>query len=188
MGFKDGTRNLTRPSRLRGVRLARRRRRRLDGRRRLPGGSQDPDEHRDLGRRPIGDQQRVFGRTKVDGRPADRAAPSSTTPDFHAKGRHGATKIDPRAHIALAAHENNGGIRILRRAYNYTDGINAVGQLDAGLLFIAYMNDPEHFVRLQTRLGSSDLLNEYISHIGSAIFAVPPAPRSGEYVGEALFG
>ena len=108
------------------------------------------------------------------------------TPDFTAR-RHGQQEISPVSHIALAAHENNGGIRILRRSYNYTDGINPFGQLDAGLLFIAYMNDPDHFVRLQTRLGGSDLLNEYISHIGSAVFAVPPAPRTGGYLGEALF-
>jgi deferrochelatase/peroxidase EfeB len=49
------------------------------------------------------------------------------------------------------------------------------------------MNDPAHFIQLQTKLGSSDLLNEYISHIGSAIFAVPPAPAKGHYIGEALF-
>ncbi len=67
-------------------------------------------------------------------------------------------------------------MRILRRGYNYTDGINELGQLDAGLLFLAFMKDPAQFIRLQTRLGSSDKLNEYISHIGSGIFAVPPAP------------
>ena len=44
--------------------------------------------------------------------------------------------------------------------------------LNAGLLFIAYMNDPGHFITLQNRLGSRDLLNEYIRHIGSAIFAI----------------
>ncbi|AMM20030.1 peroxidase [Frondihabitans sp. PAMC 28766] len=135
----------------------------------------------------ISDQQRVFGRTKVDGAPLSGGT-EFTTPNFHAKGTDGTTKIDPRAHIALAAHENNGGVKIHRRPYNYTDGLNQYGQLDAGLLFTAYMNDPEHFTRIQTKLGSSDRLNEYVSHIGSAVFAVPPAPRSGEYVGEALFG
>jgi deferrochelatase/peroxidase EfeB len=30
-------------------------------------------------------------------------------------------------------------------------------------------------------------LNEYISHIGSAVFAIPPAPRKGSYIGEQLF-
>lgn len=134
----------------------------------------------------ISDQQTVFGRTKVEGAPLSGGT-EFTTPDFHAKATGGASKIDPRSHIALAAHENNGGVKIHRRPYNYTDGLNEYGQLDAGLLFTAYMNDPEHFTRIQRRLGAVDRLNEYISHIGSAVFAVPPAPRQGRYIGEELF-
>jgi deferrochelatase/peroxidase EfeB len=37
-------------------------------------------------------------------------------------------------------------------------------------------------------LGSSDALNEYIKHTGSAIFAIPPGARRGGYVGETLLG
>ncbi|MDM7890702.1 Dyp-type peroxidase [Curtobacterium caseinilyticum] len=139
----------------------------------------------------VSDQQRVFGRTKVEGAPLSGGS-EHTTPDFHARAPHGAdgdggTAIDPRSHIALAAHEANGGVKILRRGYNYTDGLNQYGQLDAGLLFAAYTKDPEHFTRIQRRLGASDRLNEYVSHIGSGVFAVPPAPRKGSYVGEQLF-
>ena len=133
----------------------------------------------------VSDQQRVFGRTKVSGAPLS-GGQEHTTPDFHATA-HGQPAIDPRSHVALAAHEANGGVKILRRGYNYTDGLNQYGQLDAGLLFVAYMNDPDHFTRLQRRLGASDRLNEYIAHIGSAVFAVPPAPRKGSYIGEQLF-
>jgi deferrochelatase/peroxidase EfeB len=134
----------------------------------------------------VSDQQRVFGRTKVEGAPLSGGS-EHTTPDFHATRSGGGTEIDPTSHIALAAHENNGGVKILRRPYNYTDGLNQYGQLDAGLLFAAYVNDPEHFTRLQRKLGASDRLNEYVSHIGSAVFAVPPAPRKGSYIGEQLF-
>jgi deferrochelatase/peroxidase EfeB len=37
------------------------------------------------------------------------------------------------------------------------------------------------------RLGSMDALNEYIKHVGSALFAVPPGAEPGTYVGEGLF-
>ncbi|MDM7887740.1 Dyp-type peroxidase [Curtobacterium sp. RHCJP20] len=137
----------------------------------------------------VSDQQRVFGRTKVEGAPLSGGS-EHTAPDFHARAPHGTeggTAIDARSHVALAAHENNGGVKILRRGYNYTDGLNQYGQLDAGLLFAAYVNDPEHFTTLQRKLGASDRLNEYVSHIGSGVFAVPPAPRKGSYVGEQLF-
>ena len=132
----------------------------------------------------VSDQERVIGRTKQEGAPLSGGS-EFHTPDFTATGRHA---IDATAHIALAAHENNGGVRILRRGYNYTDGINELGHLDAGLLFICFTKEPAHFVQLQTKLGSSDLLNEYIAHIGSGIFAVPPAPARGGYLGQDLFG
>ena len=99
----------------------------------------------------------------------------------------GAHAIDPRAHIALASHENNDGIRIHRRSYNYTEGLSPEGQLDAGLLFVAHVNDPQNFITLQNRLGASDLLNEYIEHTGSALFAVPPGLSGpGDWWGKSL--
>lgn len=134
----------------------------------------------------VSDQENVFGRTKSEGAPLG-GEKEFETPDFTRKTADGAPVIDPTAHIALAAHENNNGVKILRRSYNYTDGIGQYGQLDAGLLFIAYLNDPAHFVTLQSLLGARDLLNEYITHIGSGLFAVPPTPATGHYIGEALF-
>ncbi|BBZ69897.1 iron uptake transporter deferrochelatase/peroxidase subunit [Mycobacterium paraseoulense] len=135
----------------------------------------------------IGNQQRIFGRTKEEGAPLSGKT-EFDTPDFAAKGADGNPLIDPMSHVGLAARENNDGSMIRRRSYNYTDGLDADGQLDAGLLFISYQKDPQDFIRLQNRLGAHDLLNEYIRHIGSAIFAVPPAPAEGHYIAQDLFG
>ena len=62
-----------------------------------------------------------------------------------------------------------------------------LGQLDAGPFFISFQNDPAVFVTLQEHLGRHDALNEYISHRGSALFAVPPGTRAGGFVGQELF-
>jgi deferrochelatase/peroxidase EfeB len=134
----------------------------------------------------VTDQEQIFARSKTVGAPLTGTG-EFDTPDFTAKDSTGALVIDPKSHVSLAAFEHNGGTRILRRGYNFTDGLNDLGQLDAGLLFLAYMNDPAAFVKLQTKLGSSDRLNEYIAHIGSAVFAVPPAPTSGSYLAKDLF-
>ena len=133
----------------------------------------------------ISDQQRIFGRTKDEGAPLS-GEKEFDTPDFALKAD-GAHVIDQASHIALAAPENNAGVKLLRRGYNFTDGLNDQGLLDAGLLFISYQNDPQHFVDLQAKLGRFDLLNEYIRHVGSAIFAVPPAPKTGRYIAQELF-
>jgi deferrochelatase/peroxidase EfeB len=134
----------------------------------------------------VSNQNQIFGRHKVSGAPLSGTG-EFDTPDFHARDPTGQPVISPTAHISLAAFEHNGGLRILRRGYNYSDGINQYGQLDAGLLFISYQDDPAHFETLQEKLGASDQLNEYISHIGSGIFFVPPAPPRGSYVGEPMF-
>lgn len=135
---------------------------------------------------PIGDQHTVFGRTKSEGAPLTGKL-EHDTPDFHAT-MDGAPVIEANSHVALAAHENNDGSKILRRGYNFTDGLDSVGRLDAGLFFISYQKDPAQFVKLQTKLGSNDRLNEYIRHVGSAVFAVPAGlPEAGHYYGKEFF-
>jgi deferrochelatase/peroxidase EfeB len=136
---------------------------------------------------PIGDQQSIFGRTKAVGAPLSGKR-EFDAPDFAATAKgSGDALISPTSHIALSAPEHNGGVKILRRGYNYTDGLNQYGLLDAGLLFVAYVNDPQHFITLQTRLGRVDRLNEYIQHIGSGLFFTPRAPEVGRYIGQELF-
>ena len=98
-------------------------------------------------------------------------------------------RIPADAHVRLAAPSTNGGIKILRRGYSFTDGMDErLGQLDAGLFFISFQRDPAAFVELQRRLGSTDALNEYIVHTGSGLFAVPPGTTPGGYVGQTLLG
>jgi deferrochelatase/peroxidase EfeB len=137
----------------------------------------------------LSDQEAVFGRTKVAGAPLTGGHEHSD-PDFAATDAAGQPVIPMDAHMRLAAHENNGGLRILRRGYSYTDGMfSDSGELDAGLFFIAYQKDPRsQFVPLQRKLAASDALNEYIEHVGSGLFACPPGvSSSGDFWGSALF-
>jgi deferrochelatase/peroxidase EfeB len=48
------------------------------------------------------------------------------------------------------------------------------------------MKHPGQFVKLQTAL-AADALNEYIHHVGSAVFAVPPGVSRGQRWGDTLF-
>lgn len=132
----------------------------------------------------LGQQQTIVGRDKQEGAPLSGGT-EMTVPDF-AVEVDGAPAIDVASHVRLAHPDNNGGARLLRRGYNYVDGSNALGRLDAGLFFLAYVRDVEQFVTVQRAL-STDLLNEYVRHIGSATFAIPPGAGVGGYVGETLF-
>ncbi|MDQ1546773.1 MAG: deferrochelatase/peroxidase EfeB [Actinomycetota bacterium] len=186
LGFKDGTRNIVSDADFdRWVWLKNQRQSWMNGgtylvARKIHQNIETWDTDR------ISDQEQVFGRTKLEGAPLTGHG-EFDAPDFSKKSAAGDPIIPATSHVALAAHENNGGIKIHRRSYNYTEGIDGVGQIDAGLLFVAFMNDPDHFIRLQTKLGSSDRLNEYIKHIGSALFAVPRGPRTGSYIAAELF-
>jgi deferrochelatase/peroxidase EfeB len=137
----------------------------------------------------LADQEAVFGRAKTSGAPLS-GKNEFDTPNLNAHGKDGQPVISLNAHIRLAAPASNGGQKILRRGYSYTDGIDAnTGLLDAGLFFIAYQKDPrKQFVPIQTQLGQHDLLNEYIRHTGSALFAIPPGLKeAGDWWGKGLF-
>jgi deferrochelatase/peroxidase EfeB len=136
----------------------------------------------------LGDQQNTFGRAKNSGAPLTGTT-EFQTPDFRGLAADGTLAISPNAHIRLAAHENNGGLRLLRRGYSYTDGVDPQTLLlDSGLFFIAFMRDPSQFVRLQQQLGAADALNEYIQHIGSAVFACPRGLTAREDWGTQILG
>jgi deferrochelatase/peroxidase EfeB len=135
------------------------------------------------------DQEQTIGRAKYSGAPLGGKDEFEPLP-LDAKQSSGLPRIPVDAHVRLASAQANDGERILRRGYSFTDGVDeSLGELEAGLFFIAFQRDPEQqFVAIQRRLGSNDALNEYIKHVGSAVFAVPPGARKGGYVGETLFG
>jgi deferrochelatase/peroxidase EfeB len=137
----------------------------------------------------LADQERVIGRTKEVGAPLT----GRHEHDLLRLGRrdqHGELVIPEHAHVSLASPERNSGIRILRRGYNYADGIDpTTGQIDAGLFFLAYQkNAHEQFVPVQRRLGAHDLLNEYIKHVSSGLYACPGGvEKVGDWFGRRLF-
>lgn len=134
-------------------------------------------------------QQNIIGRAKGSGGPlsgGDEFAPL----DFSAKAPGGEPLIDQQSHVRLAHPDVNGGAQLLRRGYNFVDGSDQLGRLAAGLFFLCYQRDPrEQFVRIQQNLAglTADLMNEYIVHIGSGIFACPPGAGTKGFWGETLF-
>jgi deferrochelatase/peroxidase EfeB len=131
------------------------------------------------------DQERTIGRHKYSGAPLGGEDEFEPLP-LEAQ-RNGHPLIPRDAHVRLASASENDGAKILRRGYSFTDGVDeSLGELEAGLFFISFQRDPEQFVAIQRRLGRFDALNEYIKHVGSALFAVPPGAKPGGYIGEQL--
>lgn len=195
MGFKDGTNNITTEE---GDAVHRKHlwADRSDGADWMHDGSYMVTRHIRMlievwDRASLADQEQTFGRQKISGAPLG-GSKEHDDPDFAAKDANGDPVIPKIAHMRLASPDNNDGIRMLRRGYNFTDGFDRqLGQLDAGLFFINYQRNPhEQFVPIQRRLGANDQLNEYIIHRSSGLFAVPPGvpDRPGRFIGDSLLG
>jgi deferrochelatase/peroxidase EfeB len=132
----------------------------------------------------LGEQERIIGRTKGEGGPLSGGT-EFAEPEFDASP---SAAISHDAHVRLAHPDSNDGAQLLRRGYNFVDGNDELGRLNAGLFFLCFQRDPRtQFIPIQKQLGRSDLLNEYIRHVGSGIFAVPGGIRKGGWVGSALF-
>ena len=182
MGFKDGTRNIagTETDRLEKFVWVGEE----DGPQWMAGGSYLVARRIRMhietwDRTSLQEQEDIFGRDKGEGAPVGKAK-ERDEPFLKA--------MLPDAHVRLAHPASNDGATILRRGYSFTDGTDGLGRLDAGLFFLAYQRDPRTgFIRVQRNL-ATDALNEYIQHVGSALFAVPPGVRDkDDWWGRTLF-
>ncbi|AHG79672.1 Dyp-type peroxidase [Mannheimia varigena USDA-ARS-USMARC-1388] len=105
--------------------------------------------------------------------------------DLTKKDEKGNLAIPDISHTHLA---NKTGLKMLRRSFSYSSGIDDKGQFDAGLLFISFQQSPEQFIKIQNALGNVDKMNEYITHIGSGLFACFAGVKDeNDYLGKALF-
>jgi deferrochelatase/peroxidase EfeB len=137
-------------------------------------------------RTPLQEQESIFGRSKNTGAPMDGQR-ESDVPDYIRDPQGKVTKLD--AHIRLAnprTPESQQNL-ILRRPFNYSNGVNKNGQLDMGLLFICYQADLEKgFITVQTRL-NGEPLEEYLKPVGGGyFFTLPGVTGTQDYIGRSL--
>ncbi|MBD8595486.1 deferrochelatase/peroxidase EfeB [Pseudomonas sp. CFBP 8758] len=137
-------------------------------------------------RTPLQEQENIFGRVKTTGAPMDGRF-ESDVPDYGKDPEGKLTKLD--AHIRLAnprTPESQQNL-ILRRPFNYSNGVNKNGQLDMGLLFICYQADLEKgFITVQTRL-NGEPLEEYLKPVGGGyFFTLPGVTSAQDFIGRRL--
>jgi deferrochelatase/peroxidase EfeB len=132
------------------------------------------------------EQEQMIGRYRVSGAPLGGTR-EFQNPDYPSdpKGK----RIPLDAHIRLANPRTpaTADQRILRRGYNYHRGIDEAGDLDQGLLFLAFnQNPPRQFVNIQRRLETEPMV-DYITPVGGGYFFLPPGAKGGsDWVGSGL--
>lgn len=135
----------------------------------------------------LDEQEAVVGRTKGTGAPLGGLQEFDPA-DLAATDANGTPVVPRDAHIRLASAENLNGIKILRRGFNFVDGADGLGHLDAGLFFVCFVRNPgAQFVPMQRALSRGDAMTSYLEHTGSAVFACPPGLGEGEAWGQRLF-
>jgi len=142
-------------------------------------------------------QEQVVGRKKMSGAPIggkDEFEPLNLS----ATDADGNPLIPETSHVRLSAPEANNGAQILRRAYSYNDGLNFTAErwppwrqgleYDAGLFFMGYQRDVRQgFIPIHANLSRMDAMNQFITHVGGGLFAIPGGPAKGGYIGQGLF-
>jgi Dyp-type peroxidase family len=109
---------------------------------------------------PVADQERVFGRRKHDAVPLS----GGEEVDLSAKTPDGEYVIPADAHVRRAHPLMAGAGLMLRRSYNYAEG----------LLFISYQRELKTFVNTMYRMTDGDALLRYATTTSSAAFRIPP--------------
>ena len=152
-------------------------------------------EHWD--RMKVGVQEQTFGRHKASGAPLGGTR-EFDTPNFNATDSDGNYVIPQTAHARLGAAALNDGAQILRRSYGYNNGADFTSErwppwtqgieFESGLFFQAYQKDPRNgFIKIFDKMSKFDALNQFTTHVGSAVFACPPGAQPGSYIGAPLF-
>lgn len=133
------------------------------------------------------------GREQSVGRTLGTGAPLTGVrehdePDFTAVDGLGFPVIPEFSHVRRSRSDDPRQ-RIFRRAYNYDVAPDGRGVSESGLVFATFQADIDaQYVPVQRRLDELDLLNQWTTPIGSAVFAIPPGCAEGGYVGETLLG
>lgn len=134
-------------------------------------------------------------REQATGTRQDSGAPLSggtetSDADFEQVSVNGFPVIGEFSHMRRAHGIDEGEHQeIFRRPYNYdiAPPPDSGAISEAGQIFVSFQADLRgQFLPIQQRLDTLDLLNQWTTPIGSAVFAIPPGCAEGEYIGEAV--
>jgi len=136
-------------------------------------------------------QESAVGEMKHHGKPVEQSQTSVKSSSDNI-----VTEENMPPHLALVSP---GRDSMLRRSYSYNDGVNFTTErwppwrqgleYDVGMFFVCFQKDPRTgFIAVFREMASRDSrLNQFWTHVGGGLFAIPPGAKQGEYIGQGLF-
>ncbi|MEJ2631667.1 MAG: Dyp-type peroxidase [Acidihalobacter sp.] len=152
---------------------------------------------------PVDFQEKSIGRHKYSGAPLGKRSKYNSdghlTPmDFKAKKSNGELVVPHNAHARLGSPDENNGVHIFRRSYNYSHGVSHEAErwppwhqgmfYDGGLDFLSYQRDPRNScIPMYARMDLIDaMISQFVMLHARGLFACPGGVEKGEYLAQRL--
>ncbi|MCP2164310.1 Dyp-type peroxidase [Goodfellowiella coeruleoviolacea] len=129
---------------------------------------------------PVAEQERIFGRRRATAEPLSGGGPQADV-DLGAKTPDGQYLIPAGAHVRRAHALTVGAGLMLRRSYNYDNGLD-----DRGVLFISFQRELRTFVATAHRMAEGDDLLRFATTTASAAFLILPGFTEDAPLGASL--
>lgn len=135
----------------------------------------------------IAEQEGMFGRRRDSGAPLDGAV-EADEPDYPADPEGKVIPLDSHIRMANPRDRATDRQRLVRRSYNYDNGIDPNGNMACGHVFICFQQDLERqFEQVQARLIDEPLI-DYVTPFGGGYFFVLPGVRDErDWFGRGMF-
>jgi deferrochelatase/peroxidase EfeB len=131
-------------------------------------------------------QQKTIGRFKDSGAPLDGTS-EFDPPNYGADPNGNVIPLSAHMRLANPDTPQTDNQRLIRRGYNYDLGIDQDGNMQAGLIFIAYQQDVDRqFAAVQNRLIGEPLAQFVVPFGGGYFFTLPGVRDDGDWYGKDM--